>query len=778
MVVQNQIKRTLSRNLDRLHGLMEQETFPHRTALADRVCSAFGFHDARGRAQRSGCLKALRELEASRQIDLPAPRRQVRSTGPRRLEAAVPEPVGVPDAVGRVQDLKLILVQEGPQRALWNELLAREHPRGAGPLVGAQLRYLVGSAHGWLGGMGFAAAALRLADRDHWIGWDDQQRRAHLHRVVGLARFLIRPSVRCRNLASRVLGEALRRLGGDFEARYGYRPWLAETFVETAEHDGASLRASNWKVLGKTQGRGRQDRAHRSAETSKTIYGYELCRDWRRKLGVGPAPRGRVEPMSEGEGVEASSWAEQEFGAAPLGDARLSRRLVQSARRQAEEPGRAFTGVARGDRAAVKGHYRLIDQPEESAVTVNNILHPHRERTRQRMQGQRTVLCIQDGSDLNFTRHGQCKGLGVIGRNQTGATARGLHLHATLAVSERGLPLGVLRAKLDAPKPGPAETRREKKTFRWIEGLRDCAEVSRSLDGVRVISVMDREADFFGLFTEKREHPEVELLVRARQDRVLERKVPGEKGSGKRKNRKLFGRMRSVPVRARFRLQVSRLSRRIKASRQAARPGRAARVAEMELRYETLTIPAPLKTPVGVDPAPLTVVHAREIQAPAKGKRLEWFLLTTLPVRDAEQARRVLTWYALRWRVEDYFRVLKTGCRVQQLQHQTADRLKRAIAIHAVIAWRIMLMTLLGREDPDLPAQWLFSDLEIRVLAAFAASRGYPPPEDLGAAVLVLARLGGYLARKHDPPPGHQLMWQGYVTLYGMCLGFALRKER
>ena len=201
--------------------------------------------------------------------------------------------------------------------------------------------------------------------------------------------------------------------------------------------------------------------------------------------------------------------------------------------------------------------------------------------------------------------------------------------------------------------------------------------------------------------------------------------------------------MRSEPVRARFRLKVSRLSRRIKASRQAARPGRAARVAEMELRYETLTIPAPLKTPAGVDPAPLTVVHAREIRAPAKGKRLEWFLLTTLPVKDAEQARRVLSWYALRWRVEDYFRVLKTGCRVQQLQHQTADRLKRAIAIHAVIAWRIMLMTLLGREDPDLPAQLLFSDLEIRVLDAFAASRGYPPPEDLGAAVAGAGSSGG-----------------------------------
>ena len=384
MVVQNQIKCTLSRELERLHGLRKGEKFPHRTALADRVCAGFGFHDARGRTQRSGCLKAFRELEADRQIRLPAPRRRVRPSGPRRLGRAVPEAVAVPDSVDRVRDLELMLVEDGEPRALWNELMAREHPRGAVPLVRAQLRYLVGSAQGWLGGLGFGAAALRLRDRDRWIGWDDPQRRAHLHRVVGLVRFLIRPSVRCRNLASWVLGQALRRLGPDFEAGYGYRPWLVETFVETAAHSGVSLRASNWKVLGQTRGRGRQDRAHRELESSKTIYGYELQRDWRDLLGVGPAPSRELEPMSEGEGLEGSSWAEQEFG-----DARLSRRLVESARRQAQEPMRAFTGVARSDWAAVKGYYRLIDQPEDSAVTVPNLLHPHWERTRRRMRRKR-----------------------------------------------------------------------------------------------------------------------------------------------------------------------------------------------------------------------------------------------------------------------------------------------------------------------------------------------------------------------------------------------------
>ena len=223
-------------------------------------------------------------------------------------------------------------------------------------------------------------------------------------------------------------------------------------------------------------------------------------------------------------------------------------------------------------------------------------------------------------------------------------------------------------------------------------------------------------------------------------------------------------------------LEVKRQSARIKASKQAARPRRLARVARMELRYETLTIPAPRGNPTGIPSLRLSVVHAREVAPPAQGKRLEWFLLTTLPVTDVETAQQLLRWYALRWRVEDYFRVLKTGCRVQQLQHQTAERLKRAIAMHAVIAWRIMLMTLLGREDPDLPAQLLFSDRK-------SGSWGRLPRRDDTHRRKTWGRPCSCWPAWEDiwlvnttPHPGINCCGRA-VTLYGMCLGFALREE-
>ena len=291
--------------------------------------------------------------------------------------------------------------------------------------------------------MGFSAAALQLAARERWVAWTPAQRASHLERVVGLSRFLIRPGVTCRYLASHVLGRVLRRLPADFEARYGYRPWLVETCV-AAGQSGASLRAANFLRLGETTGRGRQDRGQRDAGSLKTVYVYELERSWRRRLGV---ERVEHEPVLEpGEGLDSRNWAENELGGSEMGDRRLTARLVKSASLLAEYPGQPVCGNAHCDSAAVTGYYRFIEHPSEEAVTGERILSGHRKRTVQRMRGQRTVLLAMDGSDLHFATRPGCAGLEVIGSNQTSSKTLGLHLHLTLAVNPQGLPLGCCAA--------------------------------------------------------------------------------------------------------------------------------------------------------------------------------------------------------------------------------------------------------------------------------------------------------------------------------------------
>jgi len=235
--------------------------------------------------------------------------------------------------------------------------------------------------------------------------------------------------------------------------------------------------------------------------------------------------------------------------------------------------------------------------------------------------------------------------------------------------------------------------------------------------------------------------------------------------------------VKATQPRLRLGLHIGRQSARPKRSKQKARPKRKERVAEVALRYQKVELrPPPDHT--DKEPVVLWIVHALEEHPPAGVKPIEWFLLTTIEITSPEQAERLIGWYCLRWRIEDWHRVLKTGCKIEELGHERAERLKRAIAINAVIAWRIMLMTLLGRETPDLPAEVFFSDIELEVLEAFAKTRRdlkhLNPATRLYDAVFVVAKLGGYLGRKCDGPPGHQLMWYGYISLRLMFAGYIL----
>jgi hypothetical protein len=255
----------------------------------------------------------------------------------------------------------------------------------------------------------------------------------------------------------------------------------------------------------------------------------------------------------------------------------------------------------------------------------------------------------------------------------------------------------------------------DKKTFNWIQGLRQCEQAAAQMPDTRLVCVMDREADFFELFDAQRQRNKVDLLVRAKHDRITGDKLT------------LFDQMRSDTVKSRLALAVPRQSARAKKSKQKARAGHPQRMAQVQLRYREIVLPAP-KHHAGKSALRLWAVHVRETYPPAGVAALEWLLLSTREIASVEQAHECLRWYCLRWRIEDWHRVLKSGCRVEALQHKTAVRLQRALAFNLVIAWRIMLLTLLGRQAPELPAELLFSELEIQVLQAYAKKTASPDP--------------------------------------------------
>lgn len=733
--------------------------------------------DAAGRPQRAGCFKALRELAAEGVVGLPPLRMPSRGApGRRRTGRAVPPPEGVPSSVEEIGRLEVRRVRTPAEQAEWNELMIREHPFGLRPLVGRQLRYTLVSEHGCLGAAGFSSCAVRLGARDEWIGWTEAQRRAHLDRIVALSRLLIRPGVECANLASKALGMLVEAFRRDFETEYGYAPWLVESFVEPEAHDGASLRAAGWERIGRTKGRGRQDRANRAPETIKDIYLYVLDEGFRNRLGVEePAV---VRPLAPGEGLDGAGWAQEELGGAHLGDRRLSRRLVSIASIKGRSPGLPFSEAVEGRAAPTAGFYRFLDQPDETEVSMENILAPHRARTVRRMRDRGRVLCIHDTTDLNYSTLLACEGLGVIGKNQTGVQSGGLRLHSSYAVSaEEGLPLGLLHWDCYAPELKPEHHGKdarhipieEKETHRWIRGLAACVAAAEDLRGVQVTHVMDREADFFELFHAWRHMGADHLLVRAKHNRAQPSKTADDGECTT-----LFESVAALPVMGQVDVHIPRKSAR--AAKGMAQPARRKRTARMALRWRSITI-GPPRHGLSSSHAPVRawIMHARETLPPADGdKPIEWFLLTTAEIHDEATAIALLDAYAKRWRIEDWHRILKTCCRVEEPAHRDAECLRRLIAINMVIAWRIHLMTLLGREAPDLPVHVLFSDLEIRVLALVSRQNGWPAPASLADAVVTVARMGGYMNRKHDPPPGAELLWRGHRHLSLLSQGLAL----
>lgn len=762
---QNEIAGTLRSpsGIEAVQRVTAERSCSGRWEVARRVCESFDFRNRRGELQISSCLTSLRRLEKNGCVRLPPSRNSGGwKRSPQGCEQAPGAPVNVPDKAGDISELRLQLVQNKQDLHRWNELLLQEHPQGDRIITGRQLRYFIVSEHGVLGAIGVSSAALHLQTRDEWIGWQWDRRRKYLERIICLSRFLIRPSVCCRNLASKVLGFFAGRISQDFESIYGYRPWLIESFVDPAYHTGASYRAANWTFVGMTKGRGRNDSAGTCSEPRRQVYLYCLEPDFRQTMGL-PSDAGAV-ALEPGQGLDGEQWIQKEFGEAPLGDKRLSRRLVSIAEQQAWDSESRHLQCTNGKTAEMQGYYRFIEHPDREAVNSEAILEPHRQRTVKRMRNEKRVLCAQDSTILEFSSlKDRTEGLGPTGTNSTKAEGRGLRLHCTMAVSVEGLPLGILASECEPRQfyPDQSEQQRrsipfeQKEGYRWLSSIKACEEAAKQLPNTRLINVMDREGDIFELFDHWYHHGSVDLLVRAAIDRKSDI------------DESLFQEIRNSAPKGRIRIDIP--DRRDKKRR------RTTPHADLEIRYKSVNIQCPKhKTHLNADPVPLYAIYAYEPEPPSKTKPIEWILFSTEPIDSLEKAQQAIKEYARRWRIEEWHKVLKSGCKIEDTIADDAEAIRRVVAINLVIAWRVMLMTLLGRQQPDQQPEVLFSDVEIQVLTRVAEHEGFRRLKSLGDAVIILARLGGYRERKNDHPPGTVVLWRGLRKLENMVFGAGL----
>ena len=431
------------------------------------------------------------------------------------------------------------------------------------------------------------------------------------------------------------------------------------------------------------------------------------------------------------------SWAQVEFHDLELGDARRTARLIRLVDDLSAQPTGSIP-LACGGWPETKAAYRLLDNP---AMEWREILEVHTTRTVERMVGQPVVLCLQDTTELDFTSRPGIAGLGRL----SDEAQHGLYVHPTLAVTPAGVALGVLDAWMWARKPKDQPDVNE--STRWIEGYEIVADLAETVPAIRLVYVADREGDLRALMdAAARRGAPADGLIRSRHNRKT---TTGEK---------LWERLaQSTPLGAvEFTL--------------SAAPDRPARLVRQTLYHQAVTLPAHHGQPA----VTVTAILAREEQPPAGEKAIAWRLLTNRTADTLGDVVQLIDWYRKRWLIEIFFRIWKSGCRVEALQLGTLERLERALVVYLIIAWRILHLVTWGRNCPQLPCDVVF-DAEEWQAAWMVAYRTKPPeiPPPLGQVVRLIAGFGGFLGRKQDGHPGPKAIWEGMQKVRAFAIAFA-----
>ncbi len=453
--------------------------------------------------------------------------------------------------------------------------------------------------------------------------------------------------------------------------------------------------------------------------------------------------------MNTQEVLDPKRWAERTFGNVQLHDKRRTRRTVKAATNLAENPLGSLPAQMRTWKET-KAFYRLLDEPD---VTFEALMQPHLQQTREQALSTPVVLLVQDTTDIDLSHRHKISGVGQIG-NERG---RGFFVQTVLAVHPQTCEVfGCMAQEPFVRVPAPAgeqrhqrRKRQERETDVW---MRQVSTIGTPDPGCTWVHVGDRGADLFPFFCAC-QATQTSFLVRAAQNRCVEQGEEEIKYSLQR-----------------ARAWSSQQSRPLELE---ARHGHKARSIQVQIAFGQMTLLPPRKEPrASKEPLTVWVIRVWEEQAPAGEDPLEWILLTSVPTTTLEQAWERVDWYRHRWLVEDYHQCLKSGCRIEERQLQSVDGLIRLLGLLSPLAVRLLQLRAAARQDPERPACSVIDPLTLAVLAERSGKS--PATMTVGTFWREVARLGGYLARSHDGPPGWRTIWKGWLSLQALLEGVHL----
>jgi hypothetical protein len=462
----------------------------------------------------------------------------------------------------------------------------------------------------------------------------------------------------------------------------------------------------------------------------------------------------------------AKAWIEQEVGGYHFKDARLAKRFNKLPGMMSEGIGESVPYACQ-DGANTRAACRFFSNAQ---VSEAQIMAGHFQATQGRLaQTNQRILMLHDTCEFSFQRD-QDSQIGLLGRPACGKgrdgrikhiTVRGILMHSSLAITLDGLPLGLTAIKFwtrkqfkgcNALKKKINPTRvpiAEKESIRWLENRRQSAALISNPR--HCVHIGDRESDIFELFCLADELG-TNFLIRTCVDRLAQ-----DAGTT------VTAQMKQAPVKGRHCIQGrNKLGEFYEA--------------ELDIKHERLQVLPPMGKWKNYSDLTLTVIHALERGTPGGRDKIAWKLITNLPVKSLKSAIEKLNWYALRWKIEVFHKILKSGCKAEESKLRSSERLVNLIAIFCLIGWRVFWLTMLQRAEPDLPPAIALDTTEIFLLDELVK----PKPAlirrkaTISDYIIKIPKLGGYLNRASDPPPGNMVMWRGLTKLNDIHLGFLL----
>lgn len=458
--------------------------------------------------------------------------------------------------------------------------------------------------------------------------------------------------------------------------------------------------------------------------------------------------------------LDAEVWAAELAAHAELPDERLNRRFAEIVATFADKPLDSIPQAC-GCAKSAKASYRFF---QNERFTSDDLLHPLTAFTAEHCRGRAVVLAIQDTTSANFATLHHTRGLGPIGSSDL---AKGLYLHTTLAVRPDGVPLGLLHQECWSRPPErragdhQALAIEDKESRKWLHGIAGVEEALEQLPDAerpRVIHLMDREGDI---------HEVLQTIAGSRDGAII---------------RSAQNRLVDDPLRYAHEAVAAAPLLGTKVIDVPAGHGQPKRQARLELRSITTTITPRCKHAGQADRQPVTwsLVEARQVDAPAGVEALHWLLWTTEPASRLVETLEILRLYQLRWRIEDFHLTLKSGCRAEALELETAERLTKALTIYSAVAVRILTLRDLARQEPDAPCTTILSNDAWKTLwVHFNQKRltANTPIPTVKQAILWIGRLGGHLNRKRDGMPGVRTLWRGWRDLTVLVAGYRLGRD-